>query len=176
MNLRLQIFIPVLFIALNAAWALAAPQDKTTAAGTEIEDCLRDKKCRGLVETTFREMFPILLQEVEAALPGRFFNGTVTYAEKHMDTEGHFLKVDCLNAEESSCSKANREILEERILSVGLLMSLPLKESARKQCYHPETWTMTALGEAFITRAQAASPDIKIRIAMLAAKILKKHR
>lgn len=163
-----------LFAAFSGSQGWAAPQGKAKAAQTEIEDCLRDKICRGLVETSFREIFPLLLQEVEAALPGRFFEGTVTYAEKHMDAEGHFLKVDCVS--ENSCSKATREILEERILSVGLLMALPIKDSVRKQCYHPETWALTALGESMITRAQTASRDIKTRIALLAAKILKKQR
>lgn len=174
MNCRLQIFFPTLLLVFNTTPGWAAPQGKAKAAQTEIEDCLRDRKCRALVEISFQKIFPLLLQEVEAALPGRFFEGTVTYAEKSMDLEGHFLKVDCLS--ENSCSKANREILEERILSVGLLMALPIKDSIRRQCYQPQTWALTALGESMIARAQTASPDIKTRIALLAAKILKNPR
>lgn len=164
MRLACPVFIAVILTALGPLGGQAA----------EIEDCLRSKKCRGLVETSFGEIFPRLLQEVEAALPGRFFADTVTYAEKSMDLEGHFLKVDCLS--ENSCSKANREILEERILSVGLLMSLPMKASLRGQCYHPQTWALTAAGESVLARAQTAYPEIKIRIALLAAKILKRPR
>ena len=96
--------------------ALAAPirAEGRAAQAPGLEDCLPHKRCRKIVETAFDAQFKILLKEVEASLPERFFKGAATFADRKLDSKGHFIRLVCPGEGEAAqrvCSDANRGLL-----------------------------------------------------------------
>lgn len=136
-----------------------------------LEDCLVKKQCRKLVETAFSEQFKTLLIEVEASLPERFFKGAAVFADRRVDSKGHFIRLICPREENQRvCSDANRGLLEERICSLALLKALPLEPGLNERCYDPDTWALSQTGEKVLKRAEKLWPKMKSRMAAIAAR------
>ncbi len=125
-----------------------------------LEECLKDRRAWKLSQEAVKQVFPLHLTEVDGAPPGRFFPNTVTYANRFMDQDGHFLRVDCLDEDGAGrpCT-AQREVLEDRIFAITALESLP--------CLDPETplfdqksWAPTAAGSDALKRLKTGFPKL----------------
>lgn len=158
-------------LTLAAAVSLWAQDVAVSAPG--LEECLPHKRCRKVVESAFSEQFKSQLKEVEASLPERFFKGAAAFAERRLDSKGHFIRLVCPGAGEAKkrvCSEANRSLLEERIYKVALLKALPLELSLAESCYDPYTWEIFEPGEKALRRAERLWPKINARMGVIAGE------
>lgn len=136
--------------------ASAAPRtaaaDKPTLCG-----CLRSRVCWGAVRESFGQVFSLKKTEIEGALPGRFFPGTLAWAMPEADKEGRFLTVEC-GAARVPC-RENAETLERRLLAVSLLSALPLPPPPTLY-FDPRTWEVRGPGMQALVEAKQCRPTV----------------
>ena len=126
--------------SVRAEEGIAAP----TAREMSPCACAAKKRCWSLVMTADAKMVGLREQEIEGALPNRFFPATLTFVLHRPTEDGHFLIVKCGSARRACTDK--RDVLEERVIKSGLLASLPIDQTEGK-LFDPATFKLTAAGE-----------------------------
>ena len=94
--------------------------------------------------TVYRKKIGLSEEEVEKAMPNRFFPRTLTFALRRPTEDGHFLSVECGSGRVPCTDK--REELERRLIMSGLLASLPL-DLPEGALFDPATWKISERGE-----------------------------
>lgn len=151
-----------LALLLSASPASAAPRtaapppaavpDKPTVCG-----CLENRVCWGALQQTFGQVFGLKKVEIEGALPGRFFPGTLAWAMPEPDKDGRFLTVEC-GAARVPC-RENAEVLERRLLAASLLSALPLPPPPTLY-FDPRTWEVRGPGVQALVEAKQCRPTL----------------
>lgn len=141
----------------------AAPVKKMPVKATlSLDECLKSKPCLALIEAGFNQVYGLHLKEVEGAPQDRFFKGTLTFALREPDADGHFLKVICSDLSAASCAMT-RNALEERLLSATLLQALPIG-IPKPRLYDGMTWVPTTLGKQCVAKVKNEVPALWDRL------------
>lgn len=170
---KLIIIMTLALLPMVCGGEVAGMKAKPSADGSaELEKLLRGKRFWSMAEDRFPLFFSGHLKEIESAKAGRFAKGTAAFALAKMSEDGHFLLVSCVNSMKSyvPCEE-NRDMLEERVVSISLLESLPVK-GRRGDFYDTETWVLTPLGEKYVRTVLRHYPDTWTRLARLVVRIM----
>ena len=118
---------------------LTAPRDTMSPCA-----CAANPRCWRVVMLIDAKMTGIHKEEVEKALPNRFFPDTLTFTMRRPSSDGHFLIVKCGSARRPCPEK--RDVLEARLIKASILESLPLNQP-KGAFFDPETFQITDGGE-----------------------------
>jgi hypothetical protein len=118
---------------------LSAPRDTMSPCA-----CAASFRCWKVAMQIDAKLVGLHQEEVEKAMPNRFFHDTVTFTMRHPSSDGHFLIVKCLPNRRLCPDR--RDVLEERLIKASILESLPmnLPEGA---LYDPTTFKISPAGE-----------------------------
>jgi hypothetical protein len=114
-----------------------------------------------LAAVGFVTLFKDRNREIEASEPGRFFPRTVAFALGRIDSNGHYIKLNCGST--PSCSTRTYE-LEERMAYSTLLETVRTPKASKEQLYNPRTWKLTPLGLDYIEKLRKRYPDLDKRL------------
>lgn len=118
-----------------------------------VEDCLAKKACVAAFEAAFGVVNGAFMQEVEGALPGRFFPGTLVWGLVP-PAGGHFLEVNCVvsGTRQRPCPQYQDD-MERRFFEAAVLQSLPTAEP-KAALFHPLTWEVTSEGRRILEKVR----------------------
>lgn len=135
--------------------------DAAKFARTDPAKCAKDASCWRLVTIGFKELLPAHTRTIDAALPGFFFKGCVTFVLAGVnEADGHFIYVRC---EDPKNKKRRpdarlRDKLEQRVVMATLVAALPLGLPAEER--YTERYELTGEGAAAFAAAQAGRPNL----------------
>lgn len=141
--------------------AVAAKPVSTAAPAKESPcECAAKKKCWKNVMSFFRLNAQTSKDEIEKALPNRFFPDTLAWSLAHPDKDGHFLRVQC-GDRRKACDEQTFE-LEKRLIISSLLKTLGEKH------FDPETWVIDAKGYEIFDKLKQCRPGLLRELAAAA--------
>ena len=167
--MRLHILLLVLVSGLLLSLTPPAQAGKKAGAASKTSDYKEIPAINwSLVSTGFVEVFRLRNREIESAEPNRFFPGSVAFALGRIDDAGHFLMLKC---GATDCG-ANRDALEERLVSATLLEVVRTPKASKDQLYNASTWELSPLGEKYMEKLRKRHPDLPKRLARLVGAAL----
>ncbi|MFI5345148.1 MAG: hypothetical protein ACHQ51_02125 [Elusimicrobiota bacterium] len=124
--------------------------------------CAAKRQCWNMAMFVYGKRVGLSKEEVEKAMPNRFFPRTLTFALLRPTEDGHFLSVECGNARVPCTDK--REELERRMIVSDILGSVPpaLPEGT---LYDPETWRITERGEKTFAELKSCRKGLAAELA-----------
>lgn len=165
--MRRYILFLVLFPGLLLSSTSPASAARKTRAASKASDYTEIPALNwNITATGFLSVFKVRGREIESAVPGRFFPGTVAFALGRMDDTGHYLMLNCGSS--SSCG-GKRDELEDRMVYATLLEVVRTPKATKDQLYNARTWELTPLGKKYIEKLRKRYPDLPLRLGRLVA-------
>jgi hypothetical protein len=144
---------------LDDSSGITPPSDEETRSPCA---CAASKRCWKVVMTMDAKLFSLREEEVEKALPNRFFPAALTFTLRRPTRQGHFLVVKC-GPEKRTCAD-KRDILEERVIKSSLLASLPLN-LPEGTLFDPTTLKLTEAGEKTFVQVKSCRKPLLAELA-----------
>jgi hypothetical protein len=139
------------------AFAAAAQESTPVAAPSApgVCDCVQSKRCWPYVKGNYGVSFADAERELDGSPQGRFMPDALPWTLKTVGKDGHFLRVEC-GRERKPC-QGYRSVLEQRLLVVAFLRTIPVKGSP-EDYYDAKTWQIKPPGIALLSEARQCRP------------------
>lgn len=135
----------------GATWTAAE------VAATSPCECVKRKMCWAAVLAAYKMNTRTARNEVEGALPNRFFVDSEAVALERPDAEGNFLLVRC-GADHAVCGD-KRDELQRRLIFTSFLSALPVDRS-EGILFEPRTWALTENGERIVAKVRHCNSSL----------------
>jgi len=151
-------FLLAVVLAARCAAAAERPPAAPPQPPAGMTPCqvVTNKRFWKLAKIAFGMIVTVKKSDIEGALPGRFFPGTLPEALLHPGKDGHFLAIKC-GAAKVPCSGV-RDLLEERFAESTLAQSV--SREPENHLFDAKTWELTAEGKTVVEDAKRCRPGI----------------